>query len=309
MPEPVSVRVPAKINLHLGVGPLRADGYHRVTTVYQAVSLYDEVTASAAGELGVVVRGEGAGEVPVGADNLAARAASALATRAGLPPRVLLEITKAIPVAGGMAGGSADAAAALLACDALWGLGLDRRALREVAATLGSDVPFGLHGGTALGTGRGEQLTPVLAHGTYHWVLALAERALATPAVYAEFDRQQSSRTEPVGPSSPDAVLAALRSADPVALGRALVNDLQPAAVALRPPLRRVLAAGLDLGALGAVVSGSGPTCAFLVRSQADSVALAAALAGEGVCRAVRRAHGPVPGARVVPAGESRGSS
>ena len=214
-------------------------------------------------------------------------------------PAVTVAIRKGIPVAGGMAGGSADAAAALVACDALWGTGLGRDELATVAAGLGSDVPFSLHGGTALGTGRGERLTPVLAHGGYSWVFALADGGLSTPDVYAELDRQRA--TGPVGVAAdPSGVLSALRSADPVLLGRALLNDLQEPATALRPSLRALLEAGREHGALGSVVSGSGPTCAFLCRDDAHAVALAATLSGLGLCRTVRRAEGPVPGARVL---------
>ncbi|MFL6139570.1 MAG: 4-(cytidine 5'-diphospho)-2-C-methyl-D-erythritol kinase [Frankiaceae bacterium] len=299
--EAVTARVPAKINLYLGCGPRGADGYHELTTVYQAVSLYDEVTVAPAGGLAVSVRGDGAPEVPADADNLAARAAIALARRTGVHPAVHIAITKGIPVAGGMAGGSADAAAALVACDALWGTELDRAGLHEIAASLGSDVPFPLHGGTALGTGRGERLMPVLARGDYHWVVAIAEGGLSTPAVYAELDRRRAASVPTVEPSA-DAVLAALRTADPIALGRALANDLQAAALALRPSLARTLDAGLDLGAVGAIVSGSGPTCAFLARDADAAVVLAAALSGAGVCRAVRRVHGPVAGARIIDA-------
>jgi 4-diphosphocytidyl-2-C-methyl-D-erythritol kinase len=296
----VTVRVPAKINLYLGCGPCDPDGYHELTTVFHAVSLFDEVTVTPADGLAVRVHGEGAADVPADADNLAARAAIALARRAGVHPTVHIAINKGIPVAGGMAGGSADAAATLVACDVLWGTDLDREALHEVAAALGSDVPFALHGGTALGTGRGDRLTPVLARGEYHWVLALADGGLSTPAVYAEFDRQRAAAAVPSVQPSADAVLAALRTGDPLALGRALDNDLQPAALALRPALARTLEAGRELGAVGALVSGSGPTCAFLARDADGAVALAAALSGAGVCRAVRRAHGPVTGARIV---------
>jgi 4-diphosphocytidyl-2-C-methyl-D-erythritol kinase len=200
---------------------------------------------------------------------------------------VALHLDKQIPVAGGCAGGSADAAAALVACATLWDAELSREDLAQVGSRLGSDVPFALHGGTALGTGRGDQLTPVLGHGTYAWVLALADGGLSTPEVYGELDRQRD-----VGPPAlagdPAATLAALRSADPVALGRVLSNDLQEPAFALRPALRRVVLAGRELGALGGVVSGSGPTVALLARTS------------EGVCRTVRVAEGPVPGARVV---------
>jgi 4-diphosphocytidyl-2-C-methyl-D-erythritol kinase len=297
--DTVTVRAPAKVNLHLSVGPRRPDGYHDLTTVFHAVGLFDEVTATRAPELTIRVEGEGAADVPVDRGNLAARAVLALADHTGQTPDVDLLIRKGIPVAGGCAGGSADAAAALVACDVLWGLGLGKDDLGEIAATLGSDVPFSLHGGTALGTGRGEQLTPVLGAGSYSWVLALAEGGLSTPAVYDELDRQREK-----GPvslvSDPAEVLAALRQGVPQELGRALCNDLQPAAIALKPDLRRLLKAGDELGALGGIVSGSGPTVAFLARDDGHATALAAALAGHGVCRTVRVADGPVPGARVI---------
>lgn len=299
-PVPVTVRVPAKVNLHLAVGGRREDGYHDLTTVFQAVSLYDEVTATAADDLSVEVGG--ATGVPADDSNLAVRAARALAAAAGVEPAVHLRLAKGIPVAGGMAGGSADAAGALVACDALWGTGLDRAALMALAAGLGSDVPFGLHGGTALGTGRGEALTPVLGRGQYHWVFAVADTGLPTASVYAELDRQREEDSGGVPAGRPDAVLGALAAGDAVALGRALANELQPAAVRLRPSLRRVLEAQQDLGALGAMVCGSGPTVAFLVRSAADSISFASALAGLGVCRTVGRAHGPVSGPRLLPA-------
>lgn len=299
MPEPVTVRVPAKINLSLQVGARRADGYHELATVFQAVSLYDEVTATPATRLSVHVRGDQVAGVPAGADNLAHRAAMLLARHTGVGAGAELEIVKGIPVAGGMAGGSADAAGALVALDVLWGTGCDRAELTKLAARLGSDVPFALHGGTALGTGRGELLTEVLARGSYHWVLALADGGLPTPDVYAAFD---ASGAGP-GPG-PEPVLAALRRGDAEALGAALSNDLQPAALALRPVLRRVLAAGEELGALGGLVSGSGPTVALLARDRSSAASLAAELSGLGVCRAVRVARGPVAGARIAdPAG------
>jgi 4-diphosphocytidyl-2-C-methyl-D-erythritol kinase len=298
----VTVRAPAKVNLHLSVGRVRPDGFHDLTTVFQAVGLYDEVVVTRAPEPRVTLEGEGAGDVPLDGSNLALRAVDLLARETGSDPGVHVRITKGIPVAGGMAGGSADAAAALVACDALWGTGLTRDELGALGAELGSDVPFSLHGGTALGTGRGEQLTPVLGHGSYSWVVALSHGGLSTPAVYAALDRQRE--TGPIGVvGDPSQVLAALRSGDPEQLGRALSNDLEPAAVSLRPELRLLLDTGLDLGALGAVVSGSGPTVVMLARDDGHAVALAAALSGQGVCRSVRRADGPVPGARVVEVG------
>ncbi len=297
----MTVRAPAKLNLHLAAGRRRADGYHDLTTVYQAVGLYDEVVLSVAGQLSVTVSGETAAAMPLDQRNLAARAVLLLAQETGQDPAVAIEIRKGIPVAGGCAGGSADAAAALVGCDALWGTGLPRAVLAALAVQLGSDVPFSVQGGTALGTGRGERLTPVLGHGSYSWVLALSDDGLSTPAVYAELDRQRDSGPVAVV-SDPGQVLAALRSGDPVQLGRALANDLQPAALALRPALRRVLESGRELGALGVLVSGSGPTVMLLARDDGHAVALTAALAGQGVCRAVRRADGPVHGARVVEA-------
>lgn len=309
---PVTVRVPAKVNVYLGVGPVRSDGYHDLATVFQAVSLYDEVTvcsldpleadmAYGADVVTASVEGEGCDAVPTGEDNLAVRAVRVLGEHVGVVPSVHVTVRKSIPVAAGMAGGSADAAAALVACDTLWGTGLDRSELATLAASLGSDVPFSVMGGTALGTGRGEQLTPVLAKGTYHWVFAFANRGLSTPAVYAELDRQRGGLADTAdSPHVPEELMAALRSADVAAVGAELFNELQPAALRLYPSLRRTLQAGRELGAVGSIVCGSGPTCAFLARDESHAVGLAAELAGAGVCRSVRRAHGPVPGARVV---------
>ena len=295
-------RAPAKLNLHLTVGAVRTDGYHDLTTVFHAVGLYDEVRVSRSDVATVEVVGDGAELVPTDGSNLAVRAVALLARHTGNDPVVAVRIVKAIPVAGGCAGGSADAAAALVACDALWGTRLTRADLSALGAQLGSDVPFALHGGTALGTGRGERLTPVLGQGAYAWVLALADGGLSTPLVYAELDRLRA--TGPVRVvGAPSATLSALRCGDPVALGRALSNDLQAAAVALRPALRRVVLTGRELGALGAVVSGSGPTVALLARDGAHAAALAAALSAKGVCRSTRLAAGPVPGAQVIAAG------
>jgi 4-diphosphocytidyl-2-C-methyl-D-erythritol kinase len=303
-PRSVTVRVPAKVNLHLAVRDVRKDGFHELVTVYQAVSLFDEVTVEPADRLSVSVVGDGAGEVPLDEENLAARAIVAAAAMVGREPHLRVSIRKGIPVAGGMAGGSADAAAALVAADSLWGSSLDRVTLEALAAGIGSDVAFLLVGGTALGTGRGEVISPVLTVGEYHWVLALADFGLSTPAVYAEHDRLRSGSEGAAATGAPDGVLAAIRAGDVVALGMALANDLQPAALSLRPQLTRVIEAGRELGAVGSIVSGSGPTVAMLARSSAESVRIASALAGLGVCRTVRRATGPVSGARVV-TGES----
>jgi len=300
----VTVRVPGKLNLYLGVGDLREDGYHELTTVFQAVSLCDEITVRAADVLSLELTGEGAEALPADERNLAWRAAELMAEHVGRAPDVAISITKAIPVAGGMAGGSADAAGVLVAMNALWELGVPRRDLHALAARLGSDVPFALHGGTALGTGRGEELATVLARSEFHWVLAFAHRGLSTPAVFAELDRLRAVADRPAPPrlSDPEPLLTALAAGDPAALAPLLGNDLQPAALSLYPELRRTLRAGTEAGALAGLVSGSGPTCAFLCASAESAVEVGARLAGAGVCRTVRVAGGPVPGARVVPA-------
>lgn len=298
----VRVRAPAKINLFLSVGDLRDDGYHDLVTVFHAVDLADELTISAAAKHSV--RTTPADGVPAGARNLAGVAARLLAKRTGAGGPVAIDIDKQIPVAGGMAGGSADAAATLVGCAALWGLEMARGDLAQIGAGIGADVPFALTGGTAVGTGRGDLLSPVLARTPLHWVLALADEGLSTPEVFAELDRLRAQRKS--GPADPPRVgavtdmLAALASGDPAAVAAALGNDLQPAAFSLQPRLRRTLRAGLSAGALAGVVSGSGPTMALLCADAEAAGAVAAELAGSGTCRTVRVASGPAPGARVI---------
>jgi 4-diphosphocytidyl-2-C-methyl-D-erythritol kinase len=306
----VTARAPAKVNLQLAVGPLRAHGYHDVVTVYHAVSLFDEVTVAPADRDSVVVTGEGADSVPANGTNLAARAAEALAQAVGPgckdSPGLAIKISKRIPVAAGLAGGSADAAATLVACNELWRTGLSQAELCELAAGIGSDVAFGLVGGTAIGVGRGERVTPALAAGTYHWVLAFANGGLSTAQVYAACDRIRAKRGGPdkAGAAEPPALdnklMAALRSGKAGEVAPLLTNDLQPAAISLRPELRRTLAAGPEHGALGGIVSGSGPTCAYLTKDARHAAALAVALAGAGVCRTVAHVVGPAPGATVT---------
>jgi 4-diphosphocytidyl-2-C-methyl-D-erythritol kinase len=298
----VTVRVPAKINLQLAVGPLRPDGYHGLVTVFHAVSLFDDVTAEPAETDTVTVTGEGAGLVPENADNLALRAVGAL--RQALAEGgggVAVTIAKRIPVAGGMAGGSADAAAALVACNELWGTGLSQGELCEVAGRVGSDVAFAVLGGTVVGQGRGELLTPVppAAQATHHWVLALADGHLSTPTVFRALDRQRQGQ-KVAAPELSAELMLALSAGDPARLGAALSNDLQEPALTLFPALRKTLDAGREAGALGALVSGSGPTCFFLAGSADEATDLAAALSGAGICRAVATATGPAAGACVV---------
>ncbi len=298
-PAPVTVRVPAKVNLELLVGPPREDGYHPLSTVYQAVGIYDEITVRPADTWSVTVTGPFADLVPADDTNLALRAARLLGGDAVDAAPVAVSIYKRIPVAGGMAGGSADAAGALVACDALWNLGLHKEELEEIAVELGSDVPFLITGGTAMGSGRGELLAPVLAHGTFHWVFALSDTGLSTPAVYAECDRLRGDAPVAMPAPKPE-MMAALRSGDAHALAAVLENDLQEAAFSLRPDLGGVLAEGLGLGALGGIVSGSGPTIAFLVEDKEAGIDLAVSLTASGLCPDVRRASGPVHGAHVL---------
>lgn len=295
----VTVRVPAKVNVQLAVGGARPDGFHDLANVFLAVGLYDEVTATTADELRVTCAGPGANQVPLDRTNLAARAALALAERHGLDAAVHLHIAKDIPVAGGMAGGSADAAGALVACDALWGLDTPRDELLSICAELGSDVPFSLVGGAALGTGRGERLTPLDVGGAFHWVFAVADGGLSTPAVYREFDRLTEG-TEVPEPVASQELLDALAKGDATALAGALANDLQPAALSLFPSLADTLAAGRAAGALAALVSGSGPTTAFLVPDAGRAAEVADALLASGTCRTARTATSPAPGATVV---------
>ncbi len=293
----VRVRVPAKINLDLSVGALRADGFHPVHTVFQAVSLFDELLVRPAERSSLVVTGLQAG-VPLDGSNLVLQAAQALAARLGRPDSgVQIELHKRIPVAGGMAGGSADAAAALVACAALWQSDITREQLLDVAAELGSDVPFALLGGTAVGAGRGELVTSVLARGRFHWVLVPAGQGLSAAAVYTEFDRLTQDRIL-VEPAVSDRLMQALRSGNATVLGSALRNDLQAAACSLRPELGELLALGKSCGALAGVVSGSGPTVAFLVRDHEHGLDLSVALAASGVAE-ILRVHGPVSGAKI----------
>ena len=299
VPRPVVVRVPAKINLHLGVGDLRDDGYHELETVFQAVSLTDEISIVPAETRSIVVRGDNAAVVPTDHRNLAWAAVDAMAAATGHTGEVAVEITKGIPVAGGMAGGSADAAAVLVGLARLWRVEPTRDEMYAMAADLGSDVSFSLHGGTALGSGRGENLMSVLSRGEFHWVIAIAGGGLSTPDVYRELDTLR--RNESLSRAThPDQLMQALAAGDPRRLAPLLRNDLQPAAVSLMPPLRRTLRAGTDAGAIAGIVSGSGPTCVFLCTDSDHAVDVAAELSGAGVCRSVRIASGPVPGARLV---------
>lgn len=303
----VRVRVPSKVNLFLSVHGARDDGYHDLVTVLQTVSLYDTVTARLEGRTAQhpaarrsmrleFTQGAVAG-VPADRTNLAWRAAQRLMDELGFGtadndngPTTRLHLDKSIPVAAGMAGGSADAAATLVALDALWGAELGRPRLRELAADLGADVPFCVSGGTALATGTGINTAQVLARGAYHWVVGISDRPLATPDVYRAADAVEAATAR-----DPDAVLQALRTGDAEALGAAMHNDLEAAAFHLRPELVAKRDAFLNAGALGALVSGSGPTVVGLAANAQDALRIAREVAGtfDRVETAMSPAGGP----------------
>ncbi|MBA8828068.1 4-(cytidine 5'-diphospho)-2-C-methyl-D-erythritol kinase [Alpinimonas psychrophila] len=300
----VHARAPGKINVSLKVGAVMEDGYHDVATAYQAVSLYEDVRAWHADDFSVSFTGPiDSKGVPVDATNLAIKAARLLARKTKYRGGVRLEIEKHVPVAGGMGGGSADAAATLVACDALWGTNLSRDDMLALCAQLGSDVPFSYLGGTAIGTGRGDRLSPALAKGHFHWVLAIADFGLSTPTVYSELDAHRERNVHDIAPSpvSPQVdplVLHALRAGDPHMLADALSNDLQAPALHLEPSLKLVLELGEKNGALAGIVSGSGPTIAFLMADNEAAIDLQVTLSAAQ--HHALRVTGPVHGARIV---------
>jgi 4-diphosphocytidyl-2-C-methyl-D-erythritol kinase len=298
--QAVTVRVPAKINIQLSVGPLRPDGFHELQTVFQAVGLFDVITAEPADGLSLSLSGPESAGLAADGSNLAWRAAELLAQHAGVAAGAALHIDKSIPVAAGLAGGSADAAGTLLACARLWGVPATVDDLAGLAAQLGSDVPFALRGRTSVGTGRGEHLQPVEHAGIFHWVIAGADAGLSTPAVYRELDRQRAAGLAPAPVPPNDAVYVALASGDPVQLAAHLSNDLQPAALALAPELAATLATGCELGGLAGIVSGSGPTCVFLATDDDHANRLAVSIAASGRCRFAVAVTGGVAGPEVV---------
>ncbi len=298
----VHVRAPGKLNLFFEVGDAQDDGYHEVASAYQAVSLYEDLWAEPADEFTVSVSGSvDVSGVPADDRNLALRAARLVAQKIGHTGGVHLDIVKHVPVAGGMGGGSADAAAALVACDALWGSDLGTTQLHQLAARLGADVPFALMGGTAIGTGRGDELSPALAKGRFDWVVVPSDAGLSTPEVYAHLD---ALRTRPDiisatrAPAVDPGVLQALRAGDAIVLAEHVRNDLQAAALSLRPELRDALELGEQAGAIAGMVSGSGPTLAFLAGDPESALELQVVLSAAGY--EALHVHGPVRGARVL---------
>lgn len=300
--ESVTVRVPAKVNLQLAVGPREDDGFHNLVSVFQAISIFDDVTITKSqpgSGITISIIGDHTHGVPADHTNLAVKAAQLIASEYEITIDAHIEVKKSIPVAGGMAGGSADAAATIIGIDHLYELAMSREEQVEFAASLGSDVPFMLTGGTAIGQGHGDELTSALSRGKYHWVLALSRVGLSTPGVYTECDRLRAG-LDISPPKISDQLMQALLAGDAQTVGKSLSNDLQSAACTLRPALTLVLDVGQEYGALGAIVSGSGPTVAFLVADEEAGLDLAVALTSSGVVGSVARAYGPVHGAKVI---------
>ena len=298
----VTVRAPAKVNLVLVVGRPRADGFHPLNTVYQAISLYDDVRVSDAGGWSVSVTPIGEVDcsgVPLDETNIALRAGRLLAEHHGIDSAAHVEISKGIPVAGGLAGGSADAAATLVALDRLWDLGTSDEDLLAIAGQLGSDVPFALVGGSAHGTGHGELVEPVSDSGSYWWVVATSDEGLSTPAVYREFDVLHPEDPDAAHVGDPLGVLSALRTGDVDALADSMRNDLEEPALSLRPELSTRLALAREHSSSTVMLSGSGPTIVGLAATQDEALETRAALLEAGL-PVVHVATGPVAGAHVV---------
>jgi 4-diphosphocytidyl-2-C-methyl-D-erythritol kinase len=296
----VRARAAAKINLHLGVGAVRDDDYHDLCTVYQAITLFDRVVAEPWHSWRIETRAEpyvDRNAVPGVGDNIVTRAGALLAELHDIEPKADLVVDKAIPVAGGLAGGSADAAATLVVLDELWCLQTPRDELMSLAAQLGSDVPFALVGGTGHGTGRGELVEPVPDPGEWWWVVVPQREGLSTSAVYRHFDDMVPDAGTP---ASSDNLVSALATGDPRTLAAALHNDLQRPAFDLRPELRALISLGESEGALRGMISGSGPTCVFLCEDEAHAETVAEGLLYTGHVTALI-ATGPAPGPAVDP--------
>lgn len=309
----LSIEAPAKLNLTLAVNGRRPDGYHLIESVMQALDLTDCVELAPASG-GTVVHCTSPG-VPTDETNLAVRAVEAL--RAALPPGrqgpggLEIRIHKRIPVAAGLGGGSADAAAALIGANALWGLGLDQRELARIGVRIGADVPFCLHGGTAIARGIGEELEPVPVAPPLCGVVVNPGFPVSTAAVYRVYDQLYAEAMAGAGGNDngpeglagvthgpwflPDgkgraaAMAEALGRGDVDAVARLLYNDLEPAAVRLYPQILELRQRVLEAGALGAVMCGSGPSVFGLAADEDHAEALAQSLKGVApfvqVCR------------------------
>ena len=299
MMDKVIVETPAKINLSLRVGDLRDDGYHELSTVFLAVGLTDTITVTdQTGEITLSLeRGDAEMLGPV-ESNLAVRAARLLRDTHGDPSLgAHINIEKRIPVAGGMAGGSADAAGALLACSELWGLKLERSQLMELGARLGADVPFALLGGVALGRGRGDELAPLLHRGSHTWVIAHQSNGISTPEAFRRLDLARAEGRSPSVDSEGD-VIRALLTGDSAQLAAALSNDFQEVIRQSRPEINQLLELAGKTEALGVILSGSGPSVAYLCENEAAAHRVAKKIQ-QLVPVQTMVLHSPVPGAWV----------
>ncbi|MDO5672045.1 MAG: 4-(cytidine 5'-diphospho)-2-C-methyl-D-erythritol kinase [Actinomycetaceae bacterium] len=307
----VTADAPGKVNLILRVTGLDAQtGYHELLTVFHCLNLREVVRLSVRADEKVTVQTvpgpSFAGALPSGLDgpdNLAVRAVQSLrhyAQDQGKDaPGIDIHITKNIPVAGGMAGGSADACAALVAANELLGLNMNREELARFGVSIGADVPYGLWGEQSLGVGFGNDIRPLDAGPTRHWVFLSSSRGLSTPVVFGEYDRLElHNGFNEQRRSLEDKVLGALRGDNPIL--EVIENDLQAPALRLRPELEDVIAAAKEAGAVSAFVSGSGPTIAALCESEAAAKDLAATVASHPeVCEAIV-ATGPSGPARIL---------
>jgi len=280
------------------------DGFHDLATVYYALDLHDELRVHDRDDARIVltVTGSQPGlhRLPVDGRNLVVQAAQMLADRFAPGRGADVVLHKDIPLTAGLAGGSSDAAATLVACNALWGLALEPADLLPIAAELGSDVPFCLLGGAVLGTGRGEVVTPLPVSGVHHWVLVLADCGLSTPAMFAALDHARDHGTAaPPTTTVPANLLSALAAGDVAGIGAAMTNDLEPVALAALPSLARVLETARAAGAAGALVSGSGPTCAVLAADAESADRIAVVLRAARVGRQIVVTTGPALGARI----------
>ena len=283
---------PAKVNVFFAVGAFLKNGFHEVASCYQALSLREVLSVELEGRFSIDFAGplvtQSKEAVPTDATNLVYKAGIALKklNPVVLPELVSFVIHKSVPVAGGMAGGSADGAAALVALDRLFDADLETQ-LPKVAAKLGSDVPFSLQGGTAIGTGRGEKLSKIETNAILHWVMTPSQVGLSTPDVYRKLDVMRTESGVDVSilemPVVPSELIAALVSGDALEVSKYMHNDLEIAALALRPELADTIDAGRKAGALKSMVSGSGPTIAHLAKDRIHAEQIANRLAGAGL--------------------------
>lgn len=278
----MEVNAYAKINLTLGIEGIRQDGYHQVEMIMQAVELHDSLAFEDA-PAGISIESDSP-EIPPGPENLVYRAASLLQEYTGCGRGVRIKLTKKIPVAAGLAGGSTDAAAALRALNSLWDLNLPEGDLYKLGERLGADVPFCLMGGTALARGKGELLTPVAGAQGLGVVLVKPSFGVSTARVYRMYDLL------PPGPQ-PDtgAMISALGRGDLHAIGSLLHNSLERVTAGLHPEIKQIKQGLREAGAAGALMSGSGPTVFGLFSNIREAGAAALKLNAPGCVTIVTR--------------------